>query len=261
MVLMKVTIMDFHIVSVRGFIICAAYLFAGVIDSISGGGLITVPVLLATGIPAGYITGTNQCSAFLGTYAAVYQYVRNKRIHFPSALITLPFAVAGAVLGAKLNLLMPERYLEIFMMVMVPVIAGVLLVNKKLGEKDRIDELTKYQIAVRSAAIGLVIGTYQGFYGPGGGTFFMLAYAAFLKLSLVSSTGNTRFVVSISSIASVLTYALSGVIIWEIVIAATVLYMVGSYVGAGIAIQNGSRIVRPITLAVTALLFIKIVFF
>lgn len=254
--------MEFDIFSLRGALICAAYLFAGVIDSISGGGgLITVPVMLSTGIPAGYITGTNQCAAFLGTYAAVYQYVKNRRIHFPSALVTLPFAVAGSVLGARLNLLMPERYLEIFMMVMVPVIAAFLLMNKELGESDRIDELEGRQVAVRAAAIGLVIGTYQGFYGPGGGTFFMLAFAVLLRLSLVSATGNTRFIVSISSIASVLTYAFSGVIIWEIVIAATALYMLGSYVGAGLAIRKGSRIVRPITLGVTALLFIKIVFF
>lgn len=254
--------MDFHILSLQGLLICAAYLFAGIIDSISGGGgLITVPVMLATGIPASYITGTNQCSAFLGTYAAVYRYVKSKRVHFPSALVTLPFSVMGAVLGAKLNLLMPERYLEIFMIVMVPVIAGFLLLNKKLGEADRIDTLTKRQIVLRSMAIGLVIGTYQGFYGPGGGTFFMLAFAAFLKLSLVSATGNTRFIVSISSIASVLTYALSGVIIWKIVLAATLLYMLGSYIGAGLAIKNGSKLIRPITLGVTGLLLIKILFF
>lgn len=254
--------MDFHILSLQGFLICAAYLFAGVIDSISGGGgLITVPVMLATGIPAGYITGTNQCAAFLGTYASVYQYVKNKRVHFPSALTTLPFAILGSYLGARLNLLMPDRYLKGFMMVMVPVIAAFLIFHRQLGETDLIDEYTKRQILFRSAAIGLVVGTYQGFYGPGGGTFFMLAYAAFLKLSLVSATGNTRFVVSIASIASVLTYALSGVIIWKIVIAATALYMIGSYIGAELAIKEGSRLIRPITLGVTALLFIKIVFF
>lgn len=254
--------MDYHILSLQGLLICGAYLFAGIIDSISGGGgLITVPVLLATGIPAGYITGTNQCSAFLGTYAAVYRYVKSGRVHFPSALVTLPFSVMGAVLGARLNLLMPERYLERFMIIMVPVIAAFLLMNKKLGETDEIDQLTRGQIVLRSMIIGLVIGTYQGFYGPGGGTFFMLAFAALLKLSLVSATGNTRFIVSISSIASVLTYALSGVIIWKIVIAATMLYMIGSYVGAELAIRNGSRLIRPITLAVTGLLFIKLVFF
>lgn len=254
--------MDFQIFSPSGLLICSAYLFAGIIDSISGGGgLITVPVMLAVGIPAGYITGTNQCSAFLGTYAAVYRYVKNKRVHFPSALVTLPFSVMGAVFGARLNLLMPERYLELFMIFMVPVIAAFLLLNKKLGETDRIDTLTKGQMVLRSMAIGLVIGTYQGFYGPGGGTFFMLAFAAFLKLSLVSATGNTRFIVSISSIASVLTYALSGVIIWKIVVAATMLYMLGSYVGAGLAIRNGSRLIRPITLGVTGLLLIKIIFF
>ena len=87
----------------------------------------------------------------------------------------------------------------------------------------------------------------------------MLAYAAFLKLSLVRATGNTRFVVAISSITSVLTYAVSGTVIWSLSLANTVFYMIGSHLGAMLAIKNGIKVIRPMMFSVIVLLFAKIV--
>lgn len=193
--------MNVELISLQGFLCCLAFFLAGVVDSITGGGgLITIPAMLAVGIPVHYITGTNQCSAWLGTGVAAYKYVRSGNIHFKSALITLPFAVLGSYIGARLNLMVPDRYLKVFMLVTVPVIAVFILANKKLGEEDHVVEKTPLSTALWSAAIGLVLGGYQGFYGPGAGMLFMLAYAACLKLNLVRATGNTRFVIAIASI-------------------------------------------------------------
>ena len=86
----------------------------------------------------------------------------------------------------------------------------------------------------------------------------MLAYAASLKLSLVRSTGNTRFVVAIASITSVLTYAASGALIWNLAFAAALFSIVGSYLGSCLAIKNGAKIIRPLLFAVVALLIIKV---
>ena len=252
--------MRIDLISAQGILCCLAFFFAGVVDSISGGGgLITIPVMLATGIPVHYITGTNQCSAWLGTGVAAYKYIKSGKVHFPSALVTVPFAVVGAFLGARLNLMLPERALKLFMLVSSPVLAVFLLSNKKLGETDRADEQPASRVTVCSALIGLVLGAYQGFYGPGSGLFFMLAYAAFLKLSLVRATGNTRFVIAIASITSVLTYALSGTVIWNLAIAATAFNIVGSYLGAALAIKNGSRIIRPIMFGVVLLLIVRLI--
>ena len=253
--------MHIELVSTQGVLCCLAFFFAGIVDSITGGGgLITIPVMLATGIPVRYITGTNQCSAWLGTGVAAYKYLKSGKVHLRSALITLPFAVVGAFLGARLNLLMSERFLKIFMLVTVPILAVILLSNKKLGETDRVDEQPPASVAVWSALIGLVLGAYQGFYGPGSGLFFLLAYAFFLKLSLVRGTANTRFVIAFASITSVLTYALNGGVIWNLAIAATAFNIVGSYIGASLAIKNGSRIIRPIMFGVVLLLILKLIF-
>ena len=87
----------------------------------------------------------------------------------------------------------------------------------------------------------------------------MLAYAACLKLNLVRATGNTRFVIAIASITSVFTYAASGAVLWKLAIAVTFFNIVGSYLGAALAIKNGARIIRPIMLVVVALLLIKLI--
>ena len=251
--------MNIEIFSLPGLLCCLAFFFAGVVDSITGGGgLITIPAMLAVGIPVHYITGTNQCASWLGTGVAAYKYLRSGNIHLKSSLITLPLAMLGSYIGARLNLMVPDRYLKVFMLVTVPVIAVFILANKKLGEEDHVDKKTPLSIALWSAAIGLVLGGYQGFYGPGAGMFFMLAYAACLKLNLVRATGNTRFVIVIASITSVFTYAVSGAVLWKLALAATIFNIVGSYLGAALAIKNGARIIRPIMLCVVALLVIKL---
>ena len=172
---------------------------------------------------------TNQCAAFVGTGVGAYKFLRSGKIHRSSALITLPFAVIGSYCGARLNLLVPEYFLKVFLLVAVPIIAVFVITNKSLGEVDRIDEQSGLSIALCSAAIGLVLGGYQGFYGAGSGVFFMIAYAALLKLDLVRATGNTRFVLAVASITSVITYTASGAVIWNIAIPSAVLYSLGSY--------------------------------
>lgn len=252
--------MSINLLSVQSLLCCLAFFFAGIIDAVcGGGGLITIPTMLAVGIPVHFITGTNQCSAWLGSGVAAYDYMKSGNIHLKSALITLPFSLLGSFLGAKLNLLVPEQYLKVFMIISVPLISILIFSNKRLGEIDSIDEKSDLFIILWSSVLGFVLGGYQGFYGPGGGLLFMLAYAAFLKLSLVRATGNTRFVVAISSITSVLTYAVSGTVIWNLALAATVFYIFGSHLGATIAIKNGAKVIRPMMFCVIALLFSKLV--
>ncbi len=253
--------MNIELISAQGILCSLAFFFAGIVDSITGGGgLITIPVMLATGIPVHYITGTNQCSCWIGAGVSACKFVRSGNVHLKSALITLPFAVIGSYCGAKLNLIVPEYYLKLFMLVMVPVLAIFVFTNKKLGEEDHADAMPTSRIVICSVLIGLVLGGYQGFYGAGAGMFFMLAYALLLKLNLVRATGNTRVVIAIASAASVFTYALSGVVIWNLTAVCAVCNIAGAWIGTSLAIRNGARIIRPIMFVVVTLLIIKIAF-
>ena len=253
--------MNIELFSGRTFLCCLAFFFAGIVDSITGGGgLITIPAMLAVGIPVRFITGTNQCAAWIGSGVAAFKYMKSGNIHLRSALITLPFAMIGSYLGARLNLIVPVQYLRIFMLVMVPVIALFIFANKNLGEEDHVNEKSETSIVLWSALIGFLLGGYQGFYGPGAGLFFMLAYAALLKLNLVRATGNTSFVIAVISVISVSTYAASGAVLWGLATAATFFNVAGSYLGAALAIKKGAGIIRPIMILVLALLLAKLVF-
>ena len=252
--------MGFDLTFMQVFLCGIAFFGAGIIYSISGGGgLITIPVMLALGIPTHCITGTNIASAWVGTGVAAGEFIKSRNVHWKSALITLPFAVAGSSLGAKLNLLMPDQYLKIFMIAAIPCIAVFLLINKQFGEQDRVAEQSMRRIVLGSVFTGLVLGTYMGFYGPGAGLFFMLSYAAVLKLNMVRANGNARFVIAIAMIASVITYAMSGAVIWKLVIVATIFNVAGSYIGASLAIKKGAGIIRPVLFIVLALLIIKVI--
>ena len=122
--------MNIELISFQTLLCCLAFFFAGIVDSITGGGgLITIPAMLAVGIPVRFITGTNQCSAWIGSGVAAFKYMRSGNIHLKSALITLPFAVIGSYLGARLNLIVPVRYLKVFMLITVPVIASMITVR------------------------------------------------------------------------------------------------------------------------------------
>ena len=251
--------MDFQILSVQGAILALTFFFSGIIDAVcGGGGLLSMPMYMAIGFPAHVVTGTNQCSIFFGGATSLLRYARAGKIHWPSAWLAGPLAILGAFLGARLNLIMPERILEIIMIVLLPVVTAVILAKPNFGAENRVHELTKKQHVLASLFIGVIIGGYQGFYGAGSGTFFMLGFALLCKLDLTTASGNTKFVAFCANLASAATYAFSGAVVWPAVLLATATNVAGSYLGAGMAMKKGARLIRPMFLFVLALLFVHL---
>lgn len=240
--------------------ICAAFFFAGIIDSVSGGGgLLTLPAFLLSGFPVHLIAGTNQCSCFLGAITATYQYVKQGKVYWFTALISAVTAIFGSVLGAKLNLFIPEKYLQMIMLVILPVAAIMILMNKEFGEENRIDTLSKKQQAFRAVLIGILGGAYTGFYGAGAGTFILLGFAVFTRLNLVTASGSAKVCSVIATLTASLTYALSGAVVWKVVWCATLFNIVGNYLGAKLAIKKGAKIIRPMFILVLILVFVRLV--
>ena len=251
--------MDFQVLSIQGIILSLTFFFAGIIDAVcGGGGLLSMPMFMAIGFPAHMVTGTNQCSIFFGGATSLARYMRAGCIHWPTALITGPLAILGAFLGARLNLIMPERILEIIMIVLLPVVTLIILFKPTFGEENHVNELSAARKILSALIIGLVIGAYQGFYGAGSGTFFLLGFALLCRLDLTTASGNTKFVAFCANLSSAVTYALSGAVVWPAVVLATVFNVAGSYLGAGLAMKKGAKIIRPMFLLVLALLFVRL---
>lgn len=252
--------MEFALMSLPGAALCVTFFFSGIIDAVcGGGGLLTLPMFMAVGFPAHFVTGTNQCAIFCGSATSLARFAKNAHIHWPTALLTVPFAVIGAALGSRLNLMLPEQWLELVMTLLVPVVAVVLLIKRSFGAENHVETLSRFRRVLSALGIGLVVGAYQGFYGAGSGTFFLLGFAILMQLDLTTASGNTKVVAFCSVATSAVTYALSGAVYWPAVIAATVFNVAGSYVGAGLAMHRGARFIRPMFFLVLALLFVRLV--
>ena len=241
-------------------VVFVAYFFGGVVDSVcGGGGLIMLPALLAVGVPAHIAVGTNQVSIFPGIVTSVAKFHRNGMIDTKNAMYAVPFGIVGGFLGAKLNMLVSEGYLQILLMVLIPVLAAVTIFKPNVGTEDRSQDNSRRKMIVLSAIIGFVVGTYHSFYGPASGTFYMLAFAMLLNYDLVTANGNTRLVTMFVTVVSSITYALSGCVNWMYVLIAVPAYVIGNYLGVSLAITKGAKFVRPMFYVILALLFIKLV--
>lgn len=242
-------------------IVCPLVFLGGMIDAVAGGGgLITLPAYLLAGLPAHIASGTNKCGNLFGTVLSTGRFLKQGDIHIPSAIAGAAGALVGAWLGAKLNLIMPEQVLYYIMLAVVPVMAVFLLLKRNFGQEDHSKELGRGQLIAMALGIGLVVGGYDGFFGPGAGTFLMLAYTGLCRFDLLTASGNTKLANSASNLASLVTFALAGKVMWSVGIPAALCGIAGNYVGSGLALKNGAKVIRPMFLVVLILLLARLIY-
>lgn len=232
----------------------------GLVDSIAGGGgLITLPAYYAVGIPPHMALGTNKFASSIGTLTASIRYFKEHQINFKVGIIAAVCGMIGSPLGAKLAMAIDEKYLSYVLLVAVPIIAVMILRKKDFGQaKTGADAPSAGKAMVLSAVIGLVIGSYDGFFGPGTGTFLTLLFNSVLGMGILSACGTTKLVNLSSNVAALATYALNGNVIFSIGIRCTIFAILGNWVGSGLALKNGTKIIRPIMIVIMVLLLIKV---
>ena len=240
-------------------IVCPLVFLAGFVDSIAGGGgLISLPAYLLAGLPIHNAIATNKLSSTTGTLVSTLRLVRN---HFADLKLALPCMAAsfcGSILGARIALLTSDAILKIVLLILLPIVAFYVLKKKDL-EPDLTTQPshpTQLTILISSS---LLIGIYDGFYGPGTGTFLLLVYTALAKIDVRTASGNMKLVNLSSNVSALVTFLLAGKVIWTLGLAASVFSIAGHYIGSGMVMKNGTRIVRPIILVVLGLLFLKII--
>lgn len=231
---------------------------AGFVDGIGGGGgIISVPVYLLAGLPAHFALGTNKMSSGLGTAVSTFRYLRKGYVDWPLALPSILLAVGGAYLGTSLQLMVDERILKYVLLLVLPAAALVLLRKKSLPEERGEMPLWKRRMAVWGAS--LVIGMYDGFYGPGTGTFLLLAFCTLGKLDVRTASGNVKVVNFSSNMGALASSLLAGKVLIGVGLTAACFSIAGHYLGSGLAIKNGARIIRPVILIVIVLLMIRVI--
>ena len=141
----------------------------------------------------------------------------------------------------------------------LPVVALVILLKPDFGAESRMDRYTPRQLLVRCGLIALVIGCYDGFFGPGTGTFLMIALSTLCGFDLLTASGNTKLINLSSNLAAFVTFAVGGKILWQIGLPAAVFGMLGNYVGSGLALKNGAKVIRPMFIVVLVLLLGRLI--
>ena len=233
--------------------------FAGFVDSAAGGGgLISLPAYLFAGLPPHYTYATNKFSAACGTTFATANFFKNGAMNLKVGILAAIGSFAGSALGAHIVLLLSDEALRAMMLVILPIAAVLILWRRNLPDENRDDGTLTAQKAVLALAIGLGIGLYDGIFGPGTGTFMMIALVRFAKLDTRHAAGGVKVVNLASNLGSLFTALRAGYVLVGVGLISSVASILGHYIGAGLAIKNGSKIVRPTVIAVLLLLTVKV---
>ena len=247
-----------HLTPLTFLIVCPMVFLAGFVDSIGGGGgLISLPAYLFAGLPIHQTVATNKLSACFGTGTATLRFARQKLVRPQLVLPTVAAAAAGSAIGARISLILSERVLLIILLCVLPVVAFA-VTTKVLKDRPRESEVINTRTCVTATIAAFVIGMYDGIYGPGTGTFLIIALTIFSKLSIVSANAHTKAINLTSNVISLVIFLRSGTVVIPLGLAAAVCNMAGAYLGSGMVMEKGSKIVRPILAVVLALLFIKV---
>ena len=238
-------------------IVCPLVFLAGFIDAIAGGGgLISLPAYLIAGLPPHAAIGTNKFSSCLGTTVATWHYARCGFIQWKRVFPAVITALAGSWLGARLALLVEASAFKVIMLVILPLTACYVLRKKSL-QSDKAPYSERKTILI-IMSLALVIGVYDGFYGPGTGTFLMLLLTAVAHVTLNEAAGTTKVINLSTNIAALAVFLTHGVVWFPLALVAAIFGIAGNYIGANYFTSKGTGFVKPVIIIVLTIFFIKI---
>lgn len=238
------------------FIVCPLVFLAGLVDSIGGGGgLISLPAYLFAGVPPHVAIATNKLSSSMGTTISAARLFRYMDLPLAGACVIC--SVIGSWAGSSLSLLASEKLIQYMLIPVLPVVAYYVLRQKDLNKTAQ-KQLSRQKTFLICMPASFFIGIYDGFYGPGTGTFLILLYTSLAKMDLLTASANTKAVNLASNVGALAVFILNGKVFFSIGLPAALFCIAGHYLGAGMVVKNGTRVVRPVILIVLAILFVKL---
>ena len=233
-------------------------LVAGTVDAIAGGGgLITLPAFLAVGLPPHLALGTTKGQSVFGSLAALIRFSHAGMVDVPRARLTFPLGLAGSLIGAALVLAVPPQVLRPVVLVLLGAVA--LFVGFRRGPPARLaDAPPRPHAALRAGAAALLIGAYDGFFGPGTGTFLIVAFVALLGDSLSHASASAKVVNFASNLSALVLFAIKGTVVWRIALPMAAAQLAGGWIGAHLAVRRGDTLVRKVVVGVALALAAKV---
>ena len=239
-------------------IICPLSFVAGFIDAIAGGGgLISLPAYIIAGLPAHAAIATNKMSATMGTALTTVRFARSGYIPWRIAGFCLITAFVGSTTGARLTLMVSDFYLKAILLVLLPLI-GVYVMRGKAFEAHG-KELSRGKTIAIGMAVALVVGVYDGFYGPGTGTFLILLLSALAHMDITTANGTTKAINLATNVSALAVFLLHGQVLVVLGLVAGAFNIAGNYLGSRSFDKGGSKIVKPAMIIVIAVFFVRVV--
>jgi len=243
------SVSSYLFLGVAGFI-------AGFVDSIAGGGgLIALPALISAGFPPHLALGTNKLQSTCGTFVATLNYNRKQLVAFRETIQGIMFTALGAGIGTLTIQVIAADFLERIIPFMMLAVFLYLLFSRELGMKDR-----RATISANSfyTAFGLLLGFYDGFFGPGTGSFWMLVFVMFLGVNLTKATAHTKVMNLTSNLVALLFFVLGHNVVYKAGIIMGVGQVLGAFAGSNLVVLKGVKFVRIFFLSVIGLTIIKL---
>jgi uncharacterized membrane protein YfcA len=240
------------------FILAPAAFFAGMVDAVvGGGGLIQIPVLLSafpqTGIPT--LFGTNKVSSIAGTGASLWRYARAVRIPWRLVLPATAAALLGAWLGAAVVAWIPREAMRPLVVAMMLAVAIYTFLRKNLGHVET--HAPRPGDRWRGALFGLVIGFYDGFFGPGTGSFLIFGFVRVFGLDFIRASASAKVVNLATNVSAIGFFASHGPILWAVGLTMAACNLAGAWVGTHLALKHGAGFIRQAFLGVVTVLIVK----
>ena len=240
-------------------IVCPLALIAGFVDAIAGGGgLISLPAFIFAGLPVHNALATNKLASTMGTAIATIRYAISGYMVTAFVVVGVACGLVGSALGSNIALVTDDAAFKVIMLVALPFVAFFVLRTKSL-DSFADDPLPKRRALGVTATAALVIGMYDGFYGPGTGTFLMLALTAIAHQDVRTAAGTTKAINLSTNVAALVVFLVNGAALIPLGLTAGAFNIVGNWVGSRSFVQRGSAIARPVMLAVIVLFAIRLV--
>lgn len=237
------------------FLMGAGFIASFIDSVVGGGGLISLPALLLTGLPPTMALGTNKMASVMGSCTSTISFMRSGKIDIGIIKYLFPLSFLGSILGVITVQQIPSAFLKPLVVVMLVIVTIYTFTKKEWGDISTYNGMTK-RTAYLSGVVALSIGFYDGFFGPGAGSFFIFAFLM-IGFDFVMAAGNSKALNFASNIAAVITFIYFGSINYYYAIPMGIAMIFGAIAGSTLAIKKGASYVRPLFLFMSVILISK----
>lgn len=239
-------------------ILFAVATLAGFIDAMAGGGgLLTIPALMAAGLPPAMALGTNKLQACGGSFSASFYFIRKKAVNVKQIALLILMTFIGSSAGTIFVQNINVDFLKVLLPFLILIIGIYFLFSPTIGDEDRRQRIS-FPMFAFTASVGL--GFYDGMFGPATGSFITLAFVLLLGFNLSKAVAHAKVINFTSNFASLIFFALGGAIVWKVGLIMMVGQFIGGTLGAKMVMTKGKKLIRPMLVTMSFIMVAKMLY-